>query len=120
MCVISRNSMRMAKGLDHRSNGLRATAGPKLGHSLLIDVSPSLGISKVSLSLAEFGQVQRSNLLRFLNLLLVSSNPALQLVNKILHPFMILSVLIGSISELLDPAFRLAKIFLGVSETPVF
>ena len=112
--------MMMVILLDHRTNGLRATPGPKLGHSLLIDVSPSLGISKVSLSLAEFGQVQSSDLLCFLNLLLVSSNPALQLVNKILHPFMVLPVLIGSISELLDPALRLAEIFLGVSKSPVF
>merc|ERR1711970_1323901 len=88
--------------------------------SLLIQVCPLLGITKVALGLTELSQVEGSNLLGFLNLLLVGPDPTLQLVNQILHALMVLAILVSSKCELLDAALRFAQVLLRISKAAVF
>merc|ERR1719175_484532 len=61
-----------------------------------------------------------SNLLCFFNLFLVALDLSLKLVNQGLHTLMILLVLIRSKSQLLNGAFRLAKILADISIASVF
>merc|ERR1712170_195060 len=99
--------------------GRRASLGLVLGKGLFIEVSSLLRIGKVGLSLAELGQVEGSNFLSLLNLLLVRLDLSLQLVNQGLHTLMVLAVLISSKSQLLDAAFRLAQVLLGITKASV-
>jgi len=61
-----------------------------------------LSLLKFLLSLAELGQVQGSNLLSFLNLLLVGLDLALELGGQVGHAVLVLSVLVVLELELLD------------------
>merc|ERR1719471_1019492 len=61
-----------------------------------------LGLLKLLLSLAELCQVQGSNLLSFLNLLLVGLDLALELGGQVGHVVLVLSVLVVLELELLD------------------
>merc|ERR1711983_147118 len=106
--------------IDLKANGSSTALGLELSQSLLIRVSPLLSISKVSLSLPELGKVHSSNLLSFLNLLLVRLDLGLELINQSLHALMVLAVLVSRVSQLLDSALRLAQVLLGIREATVF
>merc|ERR1719511_103544 len=99
----------------HHSNRCTTSLSLGLGQSLLIEISPLLSISQLSMSIAELGKVEGSNLLSLLNLLLVRLDLGLQLVNESLHALMILPVFIRCISHLLDASLRLAKVLLAIS-----
>merc|ERR1719381_180971 len=103
----------------HGSDGGGASAGPDLGDGLLVEVSPLLGVAEVGLGLAELGQVEGGDLLGLLDLLLVRPDPALQLVDQVLHALVVLPVLVGGEGQLLDAALRPAQVLLGVGETAV-
>merc|ERR1740123_847352 len=63
---------------------------------------PILGLLQLLLSLPELGQVERGDLLRLLNLLLVRLDLALQLARQLRHPVLVLLVLVILELELLD------------------
>merc|ERR1719239_683813 len=96
-----------------------AGTGSQLGKSLLRHISSFLGGGKGVLDLPVLGQVQGSNLLSFLNLLLVGLDLALQLVNETLHALMVLPVLILLVGQFLDLALRLPHTLLCISHPPV-
>merc|ERR1719342_1066350 len=110
------NGYKSRTQLLHRSNGSRATTGPKLCNSLLIKVSSLIGVSQVGLSLTILGQVKSCSLF---NLLLEGLNPALKLINQSLHALMVLAIFIGSKAELLDAALRPAEVLDSISLTAV-
>merc|ERR1719175_588210 len=64
-------------------------------------------------------QLQGSDLLGLLNLLLVRLDLALELVNETLHPLMVLPVLVLLVSQLLDVSLGPTEVLLGVSAPPV-
>merc|ERR1712209_362870 len=97
------------------SNRCSTSLSLGLSQSLLIEISPLLSISQLSMSIAELGKVEGSNLLSLFNLLLVRLDLGLQLVNKSLHALMVLPVFIRSISHHLDTSLRLAKVLLAIS-----
>merc|ERR1711997_176497 len=97
-----------------KANGSSTALGLKLAQSLLVQVSSLLSISQVGLGLTELGQVHGSNLLGLLDLLLVRLDLGLELVNQSLHALMVLAVLIRRVSQLLDPALRLAQVLGGI------
>merc|ERR1719508_192893 len=66
-----------------------------------------LRLFQLLLSLAEFGQIESSNLLSLFHLLLVGLDLCLQLSGKFTHPILVLSVFIIAELHLLDLAFRL-------------
>merc|ERR1719186_137366 len=103
----------------HGSNGGAATASTGLGEGLLVQVGTLGASGQVGLHLAELGKVEGSNLLGFLDLLLVRLDLALKLVNECLHPLVVLPVLVLLVGQLLDVPLRLAQVLLGVSATPV-
>merc|ERR1719341_1711298 len=103
----------------HRGKRRAAGTGSQLGKSLLRHISSFLGGRKGVLDLPVLGQVQGSNLLSFLNLLLVGLDLALQLVNETLHALMVLPVLILLVSQFLDLALRLPHTLLCISHPPV-
>merc|ERR1719277_434568 len=74
---------------------------------------------EVALDLSVLGEVEGSNLLGLLNLLLVGLDLALELVNQTLHPLVVLPVLVLSVGQLLDMTLRLAEVLLGISKTSV-
>merc|ERR1719422_1913085 len=78
-----------------------------------------LGSGEVTLDLAELGQVEGSNLLGLLNLLLVGLDLALELVNETLHALVVLPVLLLAVGKLLDPPLGLAEVLQAVSVAPV-
>merc|ERR1719422_2973928 len=78
-----------------------------------------LGSGEVTLDLAELGQVEGSNLLGLLNLLLVGLDLALELVNETLHALVVLPVLLLAVGQLLDLPLGLAEVLLAVSVAPV-
>merc|ERR1719495_794241 len=90
----------------HGSNGGRASASPDLGTSLLAQVGPLCGVAEVGLGLAELGEVEGGNLL------LVGPDPALQLVDQILHALVVLAILVSGKCELLDAALGPAQVLL--------
>merc|ERR1712111_66153 len=78
-----------------------------------------LGSSEVGLDLSVLGEVEGSNLLGLLNLLLVGLDLALELVNQTLHALVVLPVLLLGVGQLLDLALGLAEVLLAVSVTSV-
>merc|ERR1719278_1696712 len=84
--------------------GNRSTSSTRFSKCRLIQVSPSLSLSKCSLNLAELGQIESSNFFCFFDLLLVSFDFALELINQTLHSLMILSVFIRTEGKFLDTA----------------
>merc|ERR1739845_322868 len=104
----------------HWNRGSSASLCLSLGKGLFIKVSTLFSISKMSLSLAELGQIESSNFFGLFNLLLVSFDLGLKLINQSLHAFMILSVLISSISQLFNSSLRFAKILGRISKSTVF
>merc|ERR1719336_1297010 len=98
-------------GSKRRSTG----SGLGLGKSLFIDISTLLGSSEVGLDLSVLGEVEGSNLLGLLNLLLVGLDLALELVNQTLHALMVFPVLLLRVGQLLDLTLGLAEVLLAVS-----
>merc|ERR1719322_641209 len=72
--------------------------------SILSHSGSVLGLLKLLLGLAELGQVEGSNLLSFLNLLLVGLDLGLELGGQVGHAVLVLSVLVSLELELLDLA----------------
>ena len=67
---------------------------------LFVDVSALFRGLKISLDFAELGKVEGSDLLGFLDLLLVALHLVLQLVHQLLHPLVVLGVM--SVSQRKD------------------
>merc|ERR1719420_903341 len=97
----------------------RCRAGPGLPHGrfLFSSISSGSSISKTSSNLAVLGQVEGSDLLGLLNLLLVGLDLALELVNQSLHALVVLLVLVTSEGQLLDGSLSLAEVLQDVSVT---
>merc|ERR1711948_238721 len=74
-----------------------------------------LSLLKLLLSLPELGQVEGGDLLRLLDLLLVSLDLLLQLSGQLGHPVLVLLVLLDLEGELLDLALRLLVALLVLS-----
>merc|ERR1712080_616984 len=73
----------------------------------LSKLSSLLSLLQLLLSLPELGQGESSDLLRLLDLLLVSLDLLLQLGCQLRHSLLVLLVLINLESEFLDPSLRL-------------
>merc|ERR1712083_682792 len=100
----------------HRWN--RTTAGCLgLGENLVIQIGALGGLSEVVLGLAELSEVEGGNFFSFFNLLLVALDLALELVDKGLHAFVVLAVLVSLEGELLDLPLPLPQVLLGISKT---
>merc|ERR1719222_577701 len=94
------------------SNRGTASLSFVLGQNLFVDVSALLRRLKISLDLAELGEVEGSALLGLLDLLLVALHLVLQLVNQLLHPLVVLVVLLLRECELLDaPSSTALRLF---------
>merc|ERR1712111_338997 len=78
-----------------------------------------LGSSEVGLDLSVLGEVEGSNLLGLLNLLLVGLDLALELVNQTLHALVVLPVLLLGVGQLLDLTLGLAEVLQAVSVASV-
>merc|ERR1719190_36757 len=74
---------------------------------------------EVALDLSVLGEVEGSNLLGLLNLLLVGLDLALELVDQTLHPLVVLPVLVLGVGQLLDVTLGLAEVLLSISKTSV-
>merc|ERR1719394_2103321 len=96
----------------------RAGSGLPHGRFLFSSISSGSSISKTSSNLAVLGQVEGSNLLSLLILLLVGLDLALELVNQSLHALVVLLVLVTSEGQLLDGSLSLAEVLQDVSVTP--
>ena len=94
----------------HGSNGGAATTSTGLGKGLLVQVGTLGASGQVGLHLVVLGEVEVSNLLGFLDLLLVRLDLALKLVNECLHPLVVLPVLVLLVGQLLDVPLRLAQV----------
>lgn len=70
------------------------TFGAELGECLLGEVRPFLGLLEFLLRLAVLGKIQRSDLLRLLDLPLVRFDLLLKLVDQILYALEVLTVLV--------------------------
>merc|ERR1711884_878358 len=103
-----------------KCNRSRTSLGLVLSQCLFVHISTLSSISQVSLSSAVFGQVEGSNFFGFFNLLLISLDFSLKLVNQDLHSFVVLSVLIASKSQLLDVSLRLSQVLMGISKSSIF
>merc|ERR1719188_798188 len=88
----------------------RAGSGLPHGRFLFSSIGSGSSISKAASDLAVLGQVEGSDLLCLLNLLLVGLDLALELVNEALHALVVLLVLISSEGELLDGSLSLAEV----------
>merc|ERR1711997_1220137 len=110
-----RKSSKLLKG-----NRSRTRLGLVFSQCLFVHISTLSSVSQVSLSSTVFGQVEGSNFFGFFNLLLVSLDFSLKLVNQDLHSFVVLSVLIASKSQLLDMSFRLSQVLMGISKSSIF
>ena len=91
-----------------RLDGGTASAGPC--HSMLLGLSLLSNAEQVGLHSPELGEVEGSDLLGLLDLLLVRLDLALQLVNQGLHPLVVLPVLVLLVGQLLDVPLRLAQV----------
>merc|ERR1711920_825453 len=109
--------MRYSLQLDG-SERSRPSTGLHASKNLFTLVSSSFSITQGTSNLPVLGKVQGSNFYGFLNLLLVRLDLALELVNKSLHTFMVLLVLISSKGQLLDLALSLAQILGRVTKPP--
>ena len=72
---------------------------------LLVDVSTLLRGFKISLDLAELGEIEGGDLLGLLDLLLVALHLVLQLVHQLLHPLVVLGVM--NVSQRKDDPSRI-------------
>ena len=72
--------------------------------------------AEAGLHLLELGQVQSSNGLGLLNLLLVGLDLGLEVVDHALHPLLVLLVLLLGAGQLLDVSLGLAEVLLSVSK----
>merc|ERR1719471_2720630 len=97
-----------------KADGSSTALGFELAQSLLVQVGSLLSLSQVGLGLAVLGQVHGSNLLSLLDLLFVGLDLGLELVDQSLHALVVLAVLIRGVSQLLDPALRLAQVLGGI------
>merc|ERR1719431_149968 len=102
------------------SDGSGAATGTGLGKSQLVALGNIGGLLQVTLDLPELGQVEGSNLLGLLQLLLVGLDLALEGVDQALHALMVLAILVTCKGQLLDAALRPAEVLLGVSGPPAF
>merc|ERR1719288_200445 len=93
----------------------RAGSGLPHGRFLFSSISSGSSISKTASNLAVLGQVEGSNFLGLLNLLLVGLDLALELVNQALHALVVLLVLVSSEGEFLDGSLSLAKVLQDIS-----
>merc|ERR1719288_750342 len=93
----------------------RAGSGLPHGRFLFSSISSGGSISKTSSNLAVLGQVEGSNFLGLLNLLLVGLDLALELVNQSLHALVVLLVLVTSEGQLLDGPLSFAEVLQDVS-----
>merc|ERR1719373_719054 len=96
----------------------RAGSGLPHGRFLFSSISSGSSISKAASDLAVLGQVEGSDLLGLLNLLLVALDLALELVNQSLHALVVLLVLVTSEGQLLDGPLGLAEVLQDVSVAP--
>merc|ERR1719461_365193 len=103
-----------------RSKRSSTSLGLVLGQDLFIDVCSLLSLLQVSLDLPELGQVEGSDLVGFLNLLLVALHLVLQFVNQLLHTFLVLLVLILGEGQLLDTSLSSSVGLLSVNKTSLF
>merc|ERR1711971_153987 len=89
----------------HSQPGDRGATGPQLGagQSLLGEVSSLSARGQVSLHLSVLGEVEGSDLLSLLQLLLVTLDLGLELVYQGLHALVVLLVLLLAVAQLLDP-----------------
>merc|ERR1712002_292233 len=104
----------------HGSNGSTTSTSPSLGECLLVNIRSFSASSEVRLDLAVLGQVESSDLLSLLDLLLVGLDLALELVNQTLHSLVVLPVLILLVSQFLDVSFRLSQVLLSIIAPSVF
>merc|ERR1719184_742036 len=104
----------------HGSNGCTTSTSPCLGEGLFVDICPLSAASEVRLNLTILGQVESSDLLSLLDLLLVGLDLALELVNQTLHSLVVLPVLILLVVQFLDVSFRLSQILLSIIAPSVF
>merc|ERR1712029_479424 len=102
----------------HLCKRCRAGSGLPHGRFLFSSIGSGSSISKTSSNLAVLGQVEGSDLLGLLNLLLVGLDLALELVNQSLHALVVLLVLVTSEGQLLDGPLSLAEVLQDVSVTP--
>merc|ERR1719394_1650213 len=93
----------------------RAGSGLPHGRFLFSSISSGSSISKTASNLAVLGQVEGSNLLGLLNLLLVGLDLALELVDESLHALVVLLILVTSEGQLLDGPLSLAEVLQDVS-----
>merc|ERR1711951_194359 len=81
-----------------------ATDGASQAHLAFGQLGPLLCFLQLLLGLAEFGQVQSSDLLGLLDLLLVSPDLLLKLGSKLSHPVLVLVVFVLLELQFLDAA----------------
>lgn len=93
--------------------------GAEFANGLLSQIGTLLSLLELLLGLAEFGQVEGGDLLGFLDLPLVCLDLLLQLVNQILHAFVVLAVLLRLEAQLLDATLGLAQVLLGIGVSPL-
>merc|ERR550532_3124293 len=98
----------------------RTSVGLCLCQSLLVQVSALFSITQLSLNLTEFGQVESCNFFSLFNLLLISFDLGLQLINQTLHTLMVFPIFVRSISQFLNSALRFAQVLLSISKTSAF
>merc|ERR1719516_280051 len=105
-------------GSSLQSEGSRL--GPRLPHRhcLFVSVGSSLSVSQGSGHLPVLGQVEGSDLLSLLDLLLIGLDLALELVDQSLHPLVILPVLISLERKFLDSSLRLAEVLGNITIAP--
>merc|ERR1719490_259798 len=103
----------------HRSKGSAVGPSAVLSKGLLVGVSTLSSIGDAVLGLPVLSQVEGSDLLGLLDLLLVGLDLALQLVDESLHSLVVLPVLVLLVAQLLDFALRLAHVLLSISHAPV-
>merc|ERR1712129_475141 len=89
-------AVRRCKLHSERSKGSAPGTEPGCGEGGLSSLGALVGSSQEGLGLAELSQVQGSNLLGLLDLLLIGPDLTLHLVNQSLHPLMVLLVFVRS------------------------
>merc|ERR1719295_2440905 len=94
---------------------LHNRACTKQGELTISHLGSLLSFLKVLLSLAEFSQVEGSNLLSLLNLLLVSLDLLLKLASQFSHTILVLLVFIGLELKFLDATFSLLEALVSFS-----
>merc|ERR1719422_2879270 len=95
--------------------GSRTSSSLPHGSLLLSSISGGGSVSQGSSNLAVLGQVEGSDLLGLLNLLLVALDLTLELVNQSLHALVVLLVLVSSEGEFLDGSLSLAEVLQDIS-----